>query len=445
MFRCYGRKLSPQLRDIIHRLDFIEKQIIDLKAFRDAVQATLPSVATAADALARKRQETANQINVVAKDPLTSEEFVELNQYYAVQMVQTLALRNMVHIRTHEDLYSHARLIHREYLVRVAQRARALSHACVGLSQMPSIQELRRWYEWSFHDVRSTKAPVDAEGALKFDTLVRRLFLRHYNVSALLSEGMHELGERQRWDEHSHSDDLLTETFDELQRFFDEFCMGRVRLRFLVGNYVQLSTQILRVEPRYSEKLTAPMYFDHDPESFVGQICQRCSLIKLVECAIRSARASYSELGIELRVAVDPDATLSGIPYITYDILSALIDDAIQANVLRQEKYGIPFTPVVITIAQRNANEQFSVRVSDTAGGMPLHLARHVLKYWFAYKCTDDMLKLAKTWTHSPIRLPYAYCAAKVLGGDISVVSIDGYGTDRFLHLPSDGIERVRF
>ncbi|CCD16547.1 unnamed protein product [Trypanosoma congolense IL3000] len=443
MFRCCARRFSPQLRDIINRLDFIEEQIIDLKAFREAVEAILPGVAAAADVLAKKRREAVQQINVVVKDPLTSEEFAELNQFYAVQKVQPLALSNMLRIQTHEDLYSHARIVRREYLVRVAKRARALSHAPVGLSQMRSIQELRRWYEWSFHDVKSIKAPVDTESALKFDTLLRRVLLRHYNVSALLSEGMHELGRRQRWSEHSSSDEVLSEAFEEMQQFFVEFCMGRVRLRFIAGNYVQLSTKILNVQPKDYEKLTAPMYFGHDPDTFVGQICQRCSLVTLVECAIRSAKLCNNDINILLRVSADPDTTFPGIPYITYDILCALIDDAIQANILRSEKYGVPFTPVIVTVAQRKGSEQFSVRVSDTAGGLPLHIARHVLKYWFTYKCTDDMLKHAKTWIHSPIRLPYAYCAARVLGGDISVVSVDGYGTDRFLHLPAEGMKGV--
>ncbi|ORC84628.1 pyruvate dehydrogenase (lipoamide) kinase [Trypanosoma theileri] len=443
MLRSSLRCLTPSLRDLIHRLDSFEKEIIELKAFRQAVETSSPDVAAAAEALAKERRKAKPQIDVVLENPLTAGEFVELNQFYALQIMQSLPLGNMVHIRTFEDLCAHAKLVHREYLVRVAQRARALTHAPVGLSQMPSIQELRRWYEWSFHDVKSTSPPVDRQSALNFDTLIRRVFLRHYNVSALLTDAMYELGERERWTERSFSDKSLADTFEELQEFFHGFCMGRVRLRFLVGNYMYLSTRILDVEPKDSEKLTVPLFFDHDPEKFAGQICRECSLTQLLKCAIRSARDIYDEADIELRIAGDESLTFVGIPYILYDILSAMIDDAIQANLLRQETFGVACTPVVITLAQQEGNERFCVRVSDTAGGMPLGKAEHVLRYWSFYKTEEKEPKLSSTWIHSPIRMPYAYCAAQTIGGDISVFSIEGYGTDRILYLPSTGVQNI--
>ncbi|EAN92747.1 pyruvate dehydrogenase (lipoamide) kinase, putative, partial [Trypanosoma cruzi] len=228
--RCF-RFSIPHLQDLIHRLDYFEKEIIELRAFRQMVEAASPEMALAAEAIAKERQRAKGDIDVVMEYPLTSEEFVELNQFYALQKEKRLPLRNMMHIRNVEDLYVHAKIIHREYLVRLAQRARALTLAPMGLSQMPSIQELRRSYEWSFHGVNSTKPPIDLESAQEFDSLMRCVFLRHYNVSSLLSEGMYELGQREMWSERDFSDKSLVETFEELQVFFDEFCTGRVRLR----------------------------------------------------------------------------------------------------------------------------------------------------------------------------------------------------------------------
>ncbi|KAF5215401.1 putative pyruvate dehydrogenase (lipoamide) kinase [Trypanosoma cruzi] len=440
--RCF-RFSIPHLQDLIHRLDYFEKEIIELRAFRQMVEAASPEMALAAEAIAKERQRAKGDIDVVMEYPLTSEEFVELNQFYALQKEKRLPLRNMMHIRNVEDLYVHAKIIHREYLVRLAQRARALTLAPMGLSQMPSIQELRRSYEWSFHGVNSTKPPIDLESAQEFDSLMRCVFLRHYNVSSLLSEGMYELGQREMWSERDFSDKSLVETFEELQVFFDEFCTGRVRLRFLVGNYMYLSTHILNVEPKESEKLTTSLFFDHDPDSFTGMICRKCSLENVLKCAIRAANDLYDESDIELRVAGDPNLTFVGIPYIMYDTLSAMIDDAIQANMIRQEKYGVACTPVVVTLSQRDENEQICVRVSDTAGGMPLEEVKHALKYSSSFKVSEQETKTANTWIHSPIRMPYAYCAARVIGGDISVVSIEGYGTDRILYFPRSGIRDI--
>ncbi|ESL11281.1 pyruvate dehydrogenase (lipoamide) kinase [Trypanosoma rangeli SC58] len=443
MFRRCLRLTIPHLRDLIHRLDNFEKELIELKAFRQVVEAASPDLAAAADALTKERRKAQEDFDVVMDNPLTADEFVELNQFYAVQKEKRLPLVNMVHIRNAEDLYMYAKNFHREKLVRLAQRARTLTHAPMGLSQMPSIQELRRWYEWSFHGIKSTKLPVDLESARQFHLMVRCVFLRHYNVSALLSEGIYELAQREMWSERDFCDQSLTLVFEELQSFFDDFCSGRVRLRFLVGHYLYLSTHILHVEDTDPEKLTAPVFFDHDPSSFVGMICRKCSLVTVLRCAIRAANELYAESNVELRVAGDPDLTFLGIPYIMYDIVSAMIDDAVQANVMRQEKFGVACTPVVVTISQRDENEQICVSVSDTAGGVPLEEVKHALKYWSSFKATDNEKKAAKTWIHSPIRMPYAYCAARVMGGDISVVSIEGYGTDRILYIPRSGIKNI--
>lgn len=444
MFRRCLRLSIPSIQDLVHRLDFFEKEIIDLRAFRQAVETTFPDVAVAATRLAKERHKAVKEIDVIVENPLTPEEFIDLNQFYALQMVQSLSLENMMYLRSFEDLCTYAKTIHREYLVRVAKRARALSHAPMGLSQMPSIQELRRWYEWSFHDVKSTTPPVDLQSAQKFDSLIRRVFLRHYNVSSLLCQGMYELRDRERWTEHSFSDKSLQTSINELQFFFDEFCTSRVKLRFLVGNYMYLSTRILQVELKESEKLTAPLFFDHDPHSFTGLICHECSLTKILKCVIQSAKSRYDESGIELRVAGDPNLTFVGIPYIMYDILSALVDDAVQANLVRQERFGVACTPVLLTVSQRDGCEQFSVRISDTAGGMPLDEAKHVLGYWSLYNASETVSKKADTWIHSPIRMPYAHCAAQAISGDISVVSIEGYGTDRVLYIPFTGVKDIR-
>lgn len=48
-----------------------------------------------------------------------------------------------------------------------------------------------------------------------------------------------------------------------------------------------------------------------------------------------------------------------------------------------------------------------------------------------------------KTWTRSPIRLPYANCVARAIGGDFRVASIEGYGTDRYVYFPASGIAGI--
>ncbi|AIN98636.2 pyruvate dehydrogenase (lipoamide) kinase, putative [Leishmania panamensis] len=437
--------LGPTFTELVERLDSFEKEFIEWKAFRKAVESTSPKVTEAAKQIMAESMKEVKTTKVNLDNPLTPEEFTELNQFYAKQKMKDIVFENLLYINTPNDLMQHAETVFRQYLVRIARRVRHLSHAPYGLSQMPGIQKLKKWYQWSFHDVRSTPVPTCRDGCYRCDRMVRRVFLRHYNVSSLITDGMIEFAKREEW---VNVDEEVIRTYDELQHFFEDFCLGRVRLRFLVGNYMYLSTKILGVSREESavndpEGLTVPIFLDHNPEDFVGQICKKCSLLVLTKCAIKVAQATY-DAEIELKVAGVPDLVFVGVPCITYDIICAMLEDAVSANINRQERTGKPCTKIEVTLAQWPTNKRFVLRVSDTAGGMTLRQASMQLSCWSLYgNIQSHNQDSISTWTSSPIRLPYAYNAARVIGGNITLASIEGYGTDRQLYLPSTGLAGV--
>ncbi|CBZ34389.1 pyruvate dehydrogenase (lipoamide) kinase, putative [Leishmania donovani] len=437
--------LGPTFTELVERLDSFEKEFIEWKAFRKAVESTSPKVTEAAKEIIAESMKEVKTSKVNLENPLTPEEFTELNQFYAKQKVKDIFFENLLYINTPNDLMQHSETVFRQYLVRIARRVRHLNHAPYGLSQMPGIQMLKKWYQWSFHDVRSTPVPTTRDECYRCDRMVRRVFLRHYNVSSLITDGMVEFASREGW---THVDEEVMRTYDELQNFFEAFCLGRVRLRFLVGNYMYLSTKILGVsKEEYAvndpDGLTVPIFFDHNAEDFVGQICKKCSLLVLTKCAIKEAQASY-DAEIELKLAGDPNLVFVGIPYITYDIICAMLEDAVSANVDRQERTGKACTKIEVTLAQWPTNKRFVLRISDTAGGMTLRQASKQLSCWSLYRNIQGHNQdTISTWTSSPIRLPYAYNAARVIGGNITLASIEGYGTDRQLYLPSTGLAGV--
>ncbi|KPA78988.1 putative mitochondrial pyruvate dehydrogenase (lipoamide) kinase [Leptomonas pyrrhocoris] len=437
--------LSQNFAELADRLDSFEREFIELKAFRQAVEATSPKVAEAATEFLKDHKQEVKALRVTSDNPLTSDEFTELNQFYAKQKGKVVPCENLLFINSPNDLIQHSEKIFHQYLVRVSKLARHLNNAPYGLSQMPGIQELKKHYQWSFHDVRNTAVPVDKDSLYPFDRVVRRVFLRHYNVSDLLTKGMTEFAIREQW--KSVNDEAMR-THEDLQPFFEEFCLKRVRLRFLVGNYMYLSTKILDIpKAKYGiddpDDRCVPVFFDHDPADFVGKICKKCSLLTLAKCAVKEFQAKY-DAEIELKLAGDADLYFVGNPYITHDIISAMLDDAIIANTDREELLGKPCTKLEVTLAQTPTNKRFVLRVSDTAGGMTLSQSRTQLSCWSLYKNIQHHEDaLIRTWTTSPLRLPYAYCAARVIGGNLTVASIEGYGTDRQLYLPSTGLMGV--
>ncbi|TPP44818.1 Mitochondrial branched-chain alpha-ketoacid dehydrogenase kinase family protein [Leishmania donovani] len=425
--------LGPTFTELVERLDSFEKEFIEWKAFRKAVESTSPKVTEAAKEIIAESMKEVKTSKVNLENPLTPEEFTELNQFYAKQKVKDIFFENLLYINTPNDLMQHSETVFRQYLVRIARRVRHLNHAPYGLSQMPGIQMLKKCTSGAFTTfaaLQFQRPETNATGA---------------TACSLITDGMVEFASREGW---THVDEEVMRTYDELQNFFEAFCLGRVRLRFLVGNYMYLSTKILGVsKEEYAvndpDGLTVPIFFDHNAEDFVGQICKKCSLLVLTKCAIKEAQASY-DAEIELKLAGDPNLVFVGIPYITYDIICAMLEDAVSANVDRQERTGKACTKIEVTLAQWPTNKRFVLRISDTAGGMTLRQASKQLSCWSLYRNIQGHNQdTISTWTSSPIRLPYAYNAARVIGGNITLASIEGYGTDRQLYLPSTGLAGV--
>lgn len=446
MFRRCLLRLIPSfsLQTITDRLDSFEKEVIELKAFRRAVEITSPEVAEAAEALMREEPlNFSSKVNLEL--PLTPEEFIEMTQFYAMQKPRAIPVEHLCYITQKEGLLAAGKTMHREALVRLAVIAKTLSLAPYGLSQMPAMQELIRWYQVSFHDLTVLQSPKEVKDLDVLDTLCRSIFVRHYNVSRLLCEGLLSLAEREGWET---GDDELAQRFPELQDFFELFYSQRVKLRFFVGNFLHLSTQVLK-RPKTSYEavdktgLTELLFFGNDPSTFVGQICLSTSLYSLTKFCISEIQKKYVDAKIELKVVGDQNLVFVGTPYILYDIVSALLCDAVEENLQTQELQGKTPTSIYVTVVQGKNCKNYALRVSDTAGGMRLQDARLALTCWSTFRnCKHYATPFSarETWIHSPIRLSYANCAANCFGGNVTVASIEGYGTDRHLYIPATGV-----
>ena len=443
--RSINIQRERSLRDIFARLNAFEKEVVALKAFRAAVEVASPNVAAAAQQLAEEKLNSLDNTVVDLENPLTPEEFEELYQFHALQQSKPISMTRLLHIHNHTDLLNLAQDLRREVLVRTANCAQLLNHAPLGLGRMPSIQRLRKWYEWSYHDAASLRIEV-ADDLATFDIIIRRLFAQHCEVRSLLFRGMVELNHR----------DMLTEQLAldpaapaQLNAFFDSFCRIRVRLRFLVGDFVALTTHhlgssvvpetVCGEDKRFLLRDTSITFYDHNPDDFRGLICRSTSLVKVVQHAIAEVKENFAEdevPPIEVKVAGDPDMTFLGIPRNLVEIVASLIEAPVQANLLRMDRTGAPLTPIEVTISQHPDNNDLSLRVSDTAGGIPLSEVDRSMTYVYC----------SRSATKRDIQLPYTAVAAKAMGGEISVASIEGLGTDRTLYIPNtEGAKLLSF
>lgn len=364
---------------------------------------------------------------------------------------------------SHEILTQVASFIHHEMPIRLARRIIDLQKVPY-LSQMPSVQSVKDIYISSFLTLINEPNPRDDDG-LREALFARRLELlyeRHSSVLVQMARGAYELRDVMRKGEmmkvenvgkgknhsdpfHYHNDKeendddgneqeigkkLEFEHLHECHAFLDRFYMSRIGIRVLAGQYLALRSPHM--------------------DGYIGLICQHTSPYEIVKHAVTDAYymceqryGAFPKVVIRGRL----DLTFAYIPTQLHYILLELLKNAMRATV---EHHGIDnpsrWPPIEVIIADGSQNEDVVIKISDEGGGIKRSDMKKIWSYLFttADPSVQDTLVLGDdSGDHSvdaPIAglgygLPISKSYARYFGGDVSINSMEGYGTDAFVHL----------
>lgn len=263
---------------------------------------------------------------------------------------------------------------------------------------------------------------------------------------------------------------LMFQQHDECQAFLERFFSSRVGIRVLAGQYLALRDQLLQLP-------SSPII----PEEYVGMICKRTSPYRIVNRAVQDATRLCEDLyGFAPTVSVRGrvDLTFSYFPAHLHYIVLELIKNGMRATVdfhkdrpvmvqsslisssRKQNKKchgasnNIP--PMTIIISDSPNNEDVVIKVCDEGGGIPRSRMAKIWSYLFTTANPDVQESVLRPlggddeWSTreaikgptSPILaglgvgLPLARSYARYFGGDLDLISLEGYGTDAYLYLP---------
>lgn len=127
------------------------------------------------------------------------------------------------------------------------------------------------------------------------------------------------------------------------------------------------------------------------------------------------------------------------LTYIMSEILKNSCRATVEATTTKEELEARPITVVVCGDAHRMA-----IRVGDRARGIPFDVGTHVWSYLYSTARKDG--SPASSLAGFGVGLPLSRLYARYLHGSLDLVSMPGYGTDAYLHLPrleSDQVEVV--
>lgn len=253
---------------------------------------------------------------------------------------------------------------------------------------------------------------------IKFAEALERIKRRHDSVVTTVAQGILEYKRKRQRMQIDHN----------IQAFLDRFYMSRIGIRMLIGQHIALTDQRQRSDPNY-----------------VGIICTKTNVRDLAQEAIENARfVCEDHYGLfdapKVQLVCNPDISFMYVPGHLSHMLFETLKNSLRAVVEThgQDKEEFPVTKVIVA----EGKEDITIKISDEGGGIPRSAIPLVWTYM--YTTVDQTPSLDPDFNKSDFKapmagfgygLPISRLYARYFGGDLKLISMEGYGTDVYLHL----------
>lgn len=252
----------------------------------------------------------------------------------------------------------------------------------------------------------------------RFSQTLKTIKRRHDGVVTTMAQGILEYKrKRQRM-----------QIDNNIQSFLDRFYMSRIGIRMLIGQHIALTDQSHHRDPAY-----------------VGIICTKTNVRDLAEEAIENARfVCEDHYGLfeapKIQLVCNPNLNFMYVPGHLSHMLFETLKNSLRAVVEThgQDKQEFPVTKVIIA----EGREDITIKISDEGGGIPRSAIPLVWTYM--YTTVDRTPNLDPDFDKNDFKapmagfgygLPISRLYARYFGGDLKLISMEGYGTDVYLHL----------
>ncbi|KDE04502.1 pyruvate dehydrogenase [lipoamide] kinase [Microbotryum lychnidis-dioicae p1A1 Lamole] len=405
--------------------------------------------------------------------------------HYASFSQTGVSLRQMVKFGQNPSqgtLLRASQFLAEELPIRLAHRVKELDELPHSLNKMPSIEKVKRWYAESFEELVNFPKPelppsiheafmrashespslpesvpnpslpehmkprpsdskvtsgkqrpplqhryyTDPDSSIKwppevhdynerFTKLLSNIKRRHDPVVTTIAQGILEF---KRENKTPHID-------RSIQTFLDRFYMSRIGIRVLIGQHIALN----RLEPH---------------EDYVGIICTRTNIHQIAREAIENATYVCEEhfglfKGPPVQLICSKELNFMYVPSHLNHVLFEVLKNSLRAVV---ETHGVEceeYPPVKVIVAE--GNEDITIKISDEGGGIPRSALPLVWTFMYTTANPENLDQdFQGTDFKAPMAgfgygLPIARLYSQYFGGSLKLISMEGYGTDCYIHL----------
>ncbi|KAL6008831.1 hypothetical protein ACLOJK_022057 [Asimina triloba] len=377
-----------------------------------------------------------------------SKALIEEVQRWGAMKQTGVSLRYMMEFGsrpTAKNLLLSSQFLYKELPIRIARRAIELENLPYGLSDEPAVLKVdfaslfaylkyldwevlefpvRDWYLDSFRDLRSFPEIRDTNDELAFTQMIKMIKVRHNNVVPAMAMGVQQL--KKDWRLKVEPGELV-----EIHQFLDRFYMSRIGIRMLIGQHVAL----------------------HDPDPLpgcVGHIHCELSPMKEAEFASDDARAiCMREYGTapDVHIYGDPHFTFPYVPSHLHLMVFELVKNSLRAV---QERYmDSDKDPPPVRIIVADGIEDVTIKISDEGGGIPRSGLPKIFTYLYSTAKNPldghgniDGPTDGVTMAGFGYGLPISRLYARYFGGDLQIISMEGYGEWKEIEILVEGATR---
>ncbi|CAN3365437.1 hypothetical protein DICA3_E24146 [Diutina catenulata] len=287
------------------------------------------------------------------------------------------------------------------------------------------------------------------------DALVK-IKKRHDATVATMAQGVQE------W--KSENSKVLVNS--QIQAFLDKFYLSRIGIRMLIGQHIALNmAQASPTKQRISSFLNGSSGAK-SKSNYVGVICTECNVSDIAQDAIETASyicEDYYGLieGPQIQlITSNEDISFMYVPGHLIHMLFETLKNSLRATIefhtsrlkrkmleenprLKEKDIDIndlDYPPIKVIISE--GTEDIAIKISDEGGGIAT--SQVPLIWTYLYTTVNETPSLETDENQSSFKapmagfgygLPISRLYAQYFGGDLKLISMEGYGTDVYLHL----------